>query len=108
MNCTQGDMAIVIAGPKSAGKIVTCIRLADRVEHFETLKILFTHDNPVWVIDADLGHTGLTADDGSKLPVQRLPYCSDKCLRPLCGDLTDSELTTDYNEIVGESQQVRA
>jgi hypothetical protein len=76
MNCERGDLAIVvksIAGHE--GRIVRCIRLAERRELADYL----WPDVPVWVLDRELQMANVR---GVLLPVWR-PLMRDSQLRPI-------------------------
>lgn len=73
MKCKPGDMAIVIGGTKGTqiGRVVTCIRLLERHEHFAR-----EQGGPVWLVDTELWW------DGSRGLTQQ-PWAFDKWLLPI-------------------------
>lgn len=84
MNCKPGDLAVVVGGVASLGKVLTCLRLATQAE-LEAL--WFQDDVPVWIVDRTL----------ETLSGRRLSLAPDCMLRPIRpGDITDEEVCDLY------------
>lgn len=82
MNCKQGDVAYVFKSKAgNYGKVVTCLRLAERKEHG-----FIAEAGLVWHVDQLIN---CIRTDGSFVKV---PYIRDDALRPLRGDLSGDEI----------------
>lgn len=76
IRCQPGDLALVIRD-MDAGKVVTCIELADPAER-AALGIVDSN-GPVWRIDRECMWADWS-DGGRERP---LPYCPDAALTPI-------------------------
>jgi hypothetical protein len=84
LRCRPGDLALVIRDT-DAGKLVTCIELAD--QHERALLGIVESNGPVWRIDRDC----MWADwkrHGKEIP---LPFCPDSALIPIRPGSLDEE-----------------
>jgi hypothetical protein len=76
LRCRPGDLALVIRD-SDAGKVVTCIELADESERSKLG--MCDLNGPVWRIDRDC----MWADHSSGGLEIPLPYCPDSALMPI-------------------------
>ena len=96
--CQRGDLALVLRST-DAGKVVTCLALADERER---AAFNMADDNgPVWRIDRECVWNDW--DEG-----MMLPYCPDSALLPIRPepDPLDAEPTLDVSDIEGFHQLV--
>lgn len=82
LNCKPGDLAVVVAGERSAGRIVNCVRLVESGDAVTSkcgrkvsLRVSAAH--PSWHIE---GYTFQGVTGGLVL---ELPVAQDSGLRPL-------------------------
>ncbi len=80
MNCEEGELARVVKGKLSYGRIVRCLRLATGDEIAVARcgqKLVMQNNCPTWIID---GYVCMKAENGKNFWVS---FCADHNLRPI-------------------------